>query len=331
MILAVLIHSNSHAQNLIALQTNGVSTFYTNLPDALTNAQNGDTIYLPGGSFDAITISKRLHVIGVGHHPDSTNVTARSIVKGITINSGADNGSISGITLNNNAITFMADLNGFTITRCLLSGGLNFYNDPNISNISISENLLGTTILQGSNFSNFSMNNNIVIGQVGIDKSTIKNNIFLYFNVYGYNGYPLKSNNCVIENNFFVAYLDRNSSNCIYRNNVGGGVNGEDSYGNQGSNNYRDNGTLESIFINYYPATTLIGESIYKADFHLKPDSPYKNAGRDGTDIGIYGGAFPWKAGSIPANPHFQSLKVRPTTDSNGNLNVKIKVAAQDR
>lgn len=49
---------NITAQNLIAVQNGNTPTFYTNLQVAVANAQSGDTIYIPGGGFDGITINK---------------------------------------------------------------------------------------------------------------------------------------------------------------------------------------------------------------------------------------------------------------------------------
>jgi hypothetical protein len=46
--------------------------------------------------------------------------------------------------------------------------------------------------------------------------------------------------------------------------------------------------------------------------------------------VGIYGGAFPWKEGSIPNTPHVTNKNIGHTTNSNGTLPVNIKVAAQD-
>ncbi|MBK7853102.1 MAG: hypothetical protein IPJ66_18780 [Bacteroidetes bacterium] len=54
LILAILylqvLHLN--AQNLIAVQNVGQSTFYSNIDSAITYAQAGDTIYFPGGNFN---------------------------------------------------------------------------------------------------------------------------------------------------------------------------------------------------------------------------------------------------------------------------------------
>jgi hypothetical protein len=40
-----------NAQGLIAVQNSGAPAFYTQLNDAVTIAQNGDTMYLPAGGF----------------------------------------------------------------------------------------------------------------------------------------------------------------------------------------------------------------------------------------------------------------------------------------
>ncbi|MDP2234843.1 MAG: hypothetical protein Q8J88_00290 [Bacteroidales bacterium] len=51
----------------------------------------------------------------------------------------------------------------------------------------------------------------------------------------------------------------------------------------------------------------------------------------DATQSGFYGGAFPWKVGYLPFNPHFLFQQNTHTTDSIGNLHINIKVAAQDQ
>jgi hypothetical protein len=67
--------SSSFAQNLIAVQNAGTPSFFLMITEAIESAQDGDTIYLPGGSFGDCNINKRLYLVGVGHHPDSTNAT----------------------------------------------------------------------------------------------------------------------------------------------------------------------------------------------------------------------------------------------------------------
>jgi hypothetical protein len=113
-------------------------------------------------------------------------------------------------------------------------------------------------------------------------------------------------------------------SNCIFNNNLFVQNINFPIGTNLGSNNIV-NQNPSSIFINQSGTTYN-----YEQNYHLQPTCPGKNAGTDGTDIGVYGGMFPWKDGSLPPNPHVQYKNIQQSTDQNGNLNVNIKVAAQD-
>jgi hypothetical protein len=329
-IFLMLIAGGVNAQNLISIQNGNNPIFYTKLDSAIFHAQNGDTIYLPGGNFTiSDTIDKCLHFEGVGHHPDSTTETSRTIISGnkqLILKSGADNGSVTGIYFNYPDyyygypnIQILDSISGYLISRCYITKQLiNFYSN----NLTIAENIIVSIY---SNGNNTYCTNNIILGYATINSGVIKNNIFTFSDA-GYAAYALYPGNNIVENNIFKPYsISTNGGASIYNNNVNGGVNGINGQ-NQGSGNFLDNVELPSIFVNYNPA-----DDIYNADFHLPSNSPYKNAGRDGSDLGIYGGAFPWKPGSVPFNPHLQSVNIPGATDQNGNLNVNIKVSAQDR
>jgi hypothetical protein len=320
------------AQNLITVQHGGAPSFYTTLPDAVNNAMAGDTLYIPGGSWDAVTINKPLHLFGVGHNPDSTSATARTIINQINLVTGSDNGSVTGIQCSNGVL--IESTNNYNISRCNIwtvssdgNGG-----NQNITNISITECILQEVDLYGTGHTIY---NDIFTGEAGyvipLNKSTVRNSVFLKGPIGQFA--PLIANNCTIENNIFeqetgTAYPVIGNGD-IFNNNVNGGLgNGIINIG-QGNGNFPGETSLQSIFVNYNAATTT-GDAIYTADFSLLVSSPYKNAGTDGTDVGLYGGAFLWKPGSVPANPHFQAIKVAPKTDSSGNLKVQITVAAQN-
>ena len=66
----------------------------------------------------------------------------------------------------------------------------------------------------------------------------------------------------------------------------------------------------------------------YTHDYHLQAPTTY--LGTDGTQVGIYGGTFPYKEGAVPLNPHIQLKNIAPTTDANGDLQIQIQVKAQD-
>lgn len=318
------------AQNLIAVQGGTKAPkFYTKLPEAIEKAVAGDTVYIPGGSFDGVLINKRLCLIGAGHNPDSTSATARTLVQSITLDPGAAKGSITGLVVQQ--LYTNGSVNTYTISRCNV---FSLYLDRSytgLANFTINENIISHLAVGGTNHL---ITNNIFIVQVGtsnnspINFSTIKNNIFLLGATPNYI-YPLYASNCNIENNIFEvgAGTPYVSSSTLF-NNFNGGVNGSTG-DNQGSGNILTTTPLKSIFVSYDP-TKISGDGIYKANFAIRSTSSLKNAGRDGTDMGIYGGIFPWKAGSIPFNPHFQNIQVAPKTDANGNLSVHITVKAQD-
>jgi hypothetical protein len=329
-VLILVVSFNTTAQNLIAVQNNGAATYYPTLTLANANALDGDTIYIPGGSYDGITVTKRLHLVGVGHNPDSTSITSKTKIESLTISAGADNGSATGISFSD--IYFTSNLNGYAISRCLIlsitnSGGIS------VSNLLIKECITGSLTF-GDVCTNIWFSNNIVVGYLAsIKNSVIRNNIVLGSKNNGWGPTSLvSSSNDLIENNVCVMNYNTDRydycTNLVLNNNVNMGVNGE-SDSNQGKNNFLVSADLSTLFANYN-VSMLDLNNIYNADFHLVPASPYINAGKDSTDIGIYGGAFPWKAGSVPFNPHFQSVQVSPNSDSHGNLSIKFKVAAQN-
>ena len=141
--------------------------------------------------------------------------------------------------------------------------------------------------------------------------------------------FPIVSSYSTLENNIFFTKV-------FYWNGYNYGLLDGTPYSNVKNNLFVDSSNipanvlaLNNIF--RQPINTIfIDETGSASSYQLNPASPGKNGGTDGTDIGIHGGAFPWKQGAIPSNPHFQSIQIAPKTDTNGNLNVKIKVAAQD-
>lgn len=319
-------HMCMNAQNLIALQHGGTPTFYTLLNDAVVNAQNGDTIYIPGGTYTLSEhITKRIHFVGAGHNPDSTNITKRTrIASTFYIETGADNGSLTGVEVASH-VYFYSSVNGYTISRCHVTGDVTNINAYTSQGIIIRENIIeGNCYLYASNHV---ITNNIFFARAGANYSAIQNNIF----IKPVDASVLAADNSIIVNNIFNGNYSSTfccqTSNSLFRNNVNCNINGSFSNGNQGSGNYDNVGALSTILVNPdFPSVVWN----YNGDLHLLPGSPYHNAGTDGTDIGIYGGIFPWKEGSVPFNPYIQYKQISGTTDSNGSLNISIRVKAQD-
>jgi hypothetical protein len=316
------------AQGLIAVQGGGAPSFYTQLSDAVTNAQAGDTIYLPGGSFGDITLSKQLTIIGVGHHPDSTVATGRTVLSSLYITIGADNSFIIGVFVDG-TISSDGNASGIRISRCYLNQGIVFYGGQ-CSNWIISENWIGTystfffgtmfsySLLSSGSSSDFLVTNNIFANAInGISFSEISNNIFLDGSISG--SYLVLRNN-VVHNGVDLA---NSMSHSQFYNNLNSGVNGGPTgSGNTGAGNYLDNVELQGVFINYAS-----GNTFYQNDFHVVNPA---YLGQDGTPVGIYGGVFPWKDGSLPFTPHISSKAINATTNPDGSLHINITVKAQD-
>jgi len=325
-----LLIAPAFAQNLIAVQNGSTPAFYTKLTDALSYAQSGDTIYIPGGSFESVSINKEIHLIGVGANPDSTFITNRTVISGLNLQKGSDNGSIQGCHLSGQC-SISEGIDRYSITRCYINKGISFNADA--AHFLITENILGgfgdgclyggfhSIVLKGSG--HIVANNIIKADIISSGGNVFENNVFLYSTTWCQ---PLSCSYEKFYNNIFLSG-GQGTTNCIAKNNLGYFYNDIDGRNNQGTNNYSiGSSSFDEVFVSFSVAN---GWS-FSSDLHLKPDSPYRNAGTDGTDIGIYGGAFPWKEGSVPSNPHFKSVKINPKTDNSGNLNVKIKVAAQD-
>jgi hypothetical protein len=320
------------AQQKVALHSQGITTIFAGVNpfnDAYTAAQNGDTIYLPGGNLPFPgTIDKGVFIFGAGHFPDSTIATYPTVLNGsITINGNADNLHLEGVDLTG-TLSFGANQqsNDVVIRRCRL-GGIT-YNGTGTTpclNNQISENVI-IGMLTLNNMRASVVSNNIIQDRIsgGIEVG-ISNNIFLY-NHWG-TAFPLNNvDNSFISNNIFMrssSYADYIHTSCdlnTFSNNVFANNPGA-------ANNIFENNHLftdvATLFVNQTGATFN-----YAHDYHL--NSPGTYLGTDATQVGIYGGLFPFKTGSVPVNPHIQTKSIAPQTNTNGELQIQFKVGAQN-
>jgi hypothetical protein len=90
------------AQNRVHLRQSGRDSFYTSLEAAYNRAQDGDTIYLPGGSFAFPNniMAKRLAVIGAGINQDSSKATGVSAIRSTVIVNTASQSNFTGVYFN---------------------------------------------------------------------------------------------------------------------------------------------------------------------------------------------------------------------------------------
>lgn len=310
----------------------GVQIF--NGSNAFVNAHNaassGDTIYLSGGTFYAnFDITKPLYIYGAGHYLDSTQATGKTILNGyLNIKEHTDGTYIEGIDLTGEVrLQFSSadTVSNITLAYCKISGNINLsYTSNTYTN-------------------NFVLIRSVVIGDINFTRATnaaVFNSI-LQNRCISSNGVLYENNICFFSHNYDWAISGDNN---ILKNNIffteyehGSGVNGN---GNQLYNNlflfpnppFGGSYTASGNYIDVSADSVFVNNTLYSfnyaSDYHLKYPDIF--IGTDSTQIGIYGGTFPYKEGAVPSNPHIQLKNVAPTSDSNGHLQIEFKISAQD-
>lgn len=295
-------------QKLIAIKGTTTDAIATTLTEAITLAQPNDKIYLPGGNFDfAGTIDKPIHIIGIGFQ-NGLNIDGITQINGdITINANGNNSMFEGFYLSGNFICLtngevnnihfkrlnisgVGGINYFGYTNCVfincvIRNGLDLSSSNNSNNNLISNcffktvnRLLNSTIQNCIIGSNYSIN--------GCTNINIKNNIFSYYSGAGIGGtVTVSSSNLNFSNNVFF----------------------------QSNNPLTEGSTLTNLNPLYYNSSasevfTDASDFIFNPNFDFQLLSTFagNNAGDDGTDVGIYGGQYPWKNGSLPVSPNIE-------------------------
>lgn len=331
LIIAIASTMTALSQTIALHSSTGTTLFRGNtaLEAANTSAQNGDTLYLSGGGFTPpANFDKRLMIFGAGHYVDSTLATGKTFINGnVTLNENADLFYLEGVEITGIfTITTNHSVNNVTIKRCKINGTFNALgglSNPT-SNLSLIGNVLMNTV-NIQNATNVMIANNIFnVSLINTNGNQISNNIFLShsepWNVYAFSG-----NNNIVNNNISLITTNHGFAS--------------------GSSNVFNNNLFVSSAPHYSTTPTTIGNytgiaqtaifvsqtgSSFNYSHNYRLQSPATYLGTDGTQVGIYGGTFPYKEGAVPLNPHIQLKNIAPTTDANGNLQIQIKVEAQN-
>jgi hypothetical protein len=306
---------------------NGSTTVYRSLDSVVANYQAGDTIYLPGGTFEVgnVYFTRKVVVYGAGHYPDSAAATGRTVLNGnINITGNASQSMFQGFYLSGNIAlgtdAASSNVKGLVIQRCSF-GDITLAVNDNYN--SLAENIMIRECVVRSNLNvryakDVLIENNLINGALYNTNGSVKvsNNI-----MFG-NGHTLYIVTSVLfENNIFyqAGGFQYASGSNTFRNNVfrmASPLIGSDI----GENNLF---SVSSLFV--HPATAFD----YGINFHLAAGSPAIAAGKGGTDCGIYGGPRSYKEAAVPSNPHVRSKTISDNTNASGQLQVQVTVAAQ--
>ncbi|MDN3676462.1 hypothetical protein QWY90_03970 [Flavobacterium paronense] len=318
------------SQQKVALHHGSVITIFGGgdpFTAAYNAAVNGDVIYLPGGNLPYPSfIDKSLVIIGAGHYPAATVATNRTVLNGsLTIGENADNLHLEGIEIvstlsfnNNNKV------DGVVIKRCRINiigyGGDG--TTPCLNN-TIRECVINSYI-DFSNAKSLLFSNNIIGGYIANGTELgISNNIFL-LNTFSYDFNNIDnssiSNNIILQQYAGMTYIHIGCELSTFSNNIFAGTPSVAS--NTFVNNY-NNIAMTGLFVNQ---TSNIFD--YADDYHLV--NPLTYLGTEGSQVGIYGGLFPYKELGIPVNPNIISKTIAPQTNASGELNFQVQVKAQN-
>ena len=332
LIVTVGISMAANAQTIALHSSTGVQIIKGNaaLATAYAAAQHGDTMYLSGGAYTPpANFDKQLTVFGAGHYVDSTMATGKTFINGnVTLSENADLFYLEGVEITGNfAFSTNHSANNVVIKRCKINGTFNALGD--LSNPSTNLSLIGNVLMNRLNLENIQnslLSNNIISNTFqGSNGNLISNNIIMWY-IWGSSmDYLFFGSNNTLNNNIFLweGYnANANGSGNVFNNNLY--VEPTPNYGTSATSIDNYTGvSLTAIFVNQ--TSTSFN---YTDNYHLQAPSTY--IGTDGTQVGIYGGMFPYKEGAVPLNPHIQVKNIAPKTNPNGDLQIQIQVEAQN-
>ncbi|MCA1762357.1 MAG: hypothetical protein ABR574_11805 [Cryomorphaceae bacterium] len=325
----------------IVLQPDGGGNpqVFLNFDDAIAAAESNDRIYLSGGAFQSneqITLEFPIHFIGAGIHPDSTtvtNATALTTANAIVITNGGSNSTFTGIKFISPALNNIQygtsddndDPTGLYFERCEFQDRIDI-TTVNPTQQSNSESSFNECIFRrditGANNSTLNLTK-CVFATTSNVFSINGGGLIIEHCVFFGNSNIINSNSTTVRNTIFASVQTP-----LYQCNGSAAINcttqAAQFFGNS-------SGTVTNSFTNVENPFVDQSNSDYDYTDNLEVSSGSVASGGalDGTDMGLYGSAFPAKLGAVPYNPHFVAVEIAPSTDGDGNLPVTIKTQSQ--
>ncbi|MFC2130960.1 hypothetical protein ACFLSQ_05960 [Bacteroidota bacterium] len=294
---------------------------YTNLQDAYDAANSGDTLYVYpyAEPYYDITINKRIIIIGSGGWKIDENTTLTTKISYVDdvnafmiFSTGSEGSVIKGfdgffwakiyvdnISIENNCIRqidISDSCRNITIRGNYFEGYFSYFiTIASGSDVLITNNLFEQVnpnacecIYDNNQISNITINHNV-------------------FSSTG-NTMNIRNSNCSIENNINVLGWIHYGTGCTFFNNICNSTQLP-----EGNENIR-NMDMSTVFIDYD-----------NGNYHLKPNSPAKGSGKNGVDMGIYGGSTPFVDGGFPGIPSIIELDADHLGSKQSGIKVKIK------
>ena len=304
------------AQNIAVVSPSNETDIYETLDEAISKAEDGSTIYLPGGGYkisEESIIDKPLTIMGVSHRGDTDNAEGATMISGnLHFVKGSSRSAVLGVYLSGDVIIGedASMVNYVIIKKC------------NINSIQVKySTCLGTEVnqsyIRNTSFwgnSDATITNNICDKIFNLGSGTIKNNVVMdrdgRYYAFADPGYAFDHvDNATISNNVILTTRAHRGSNSQgYYNLVVGG--------SWGIYPYEIDANIEQLFVKDK------GVSI-ASDFHFNSD--YKDYE---TKVGIYGGSN-FDPNALAPIPRIVSKKVDEQSNAAGKLTINVTVKAQ--
>jgi hypothetical protein len=323
-----------NAQNIITVDnTPGAQANYDNLQTAISQAADGDIIYIHPSetNYGNINVDKPLTLIGYGH----SDPLKKSMVTDINLENLASNTKISGLFVDDDILVKTTNtLQNVIIENCLVESVIDI-DDGGINDLIIRGNVifqLGSTVSSSNNYTNALITNNILLNRFIVknhQSTTFKNNIFLNPTVQPIINQADESGTLVAQNTIFY-YNDSfntdnpNNDGVSYSNCLTFNLGGVPVTSLNGDNNLNN---VDPLFVatndnaNYDPVLD---------DYTFQSGSLAIGAGINGEDLGIFDGGFVFdNFGFTDGIPTVNIQAISTSVAPGQNLNVIINTSNQ--
>ena len=326
--------------NLVAtlIHEGTVKAYYSGsaFVQAYNAAADGDTIMLSSGTFQAVNISKSLTIVGSGMHTDSVkNIFPTKLAGDFSIGSAAENATLSNVKMeglyHNGVITFchlirntflancsfhkcrlrdvrsyvfstdcISTLHNMVFSNCIITYDASFHRDMQ-SNISFINSVVHNADVAGGTTPSMEF-----VNCVYIHNWKDSNNIL---EEVGNSNFT----NCLI-------ITDRDKGNLPIYANANRCVSNYNCFGNITDNTNAVVSGYTDLFKTY------TGTYSDWETFELTDTAKTKYLGIDGTEVGIYGGYYPFSPETTM--PKISKFNVAKKSTADGKLSVDIEVVA---
>jgi hypothetical protein len=300
------------------------SEVFTSIQDAIDDDKvfAGDTLLLEASPefYDGATLDKRLVILGSGYFLDENPETG---IEGITaivdaglyFRDGSQGSVIQGLIFSQQSFARPnIQTSNILLSRCYFRNSI-YIDSQYLTGITVVQSYFENDVIFSQSFTTITriiFNNNIVKGSLELSSDSDDLRTF-----------------ASVENNLFLGDVDLETS--TYRNNIwlpleSSTISVSAAIKEHNLNISVDMGAGNNNRVINSLSDLYTGDGTSDSKWKIKDNSQYKNSGKDGTDPGPFGGAYPYVLSGLPPLPVIYELSTTGFGSETGGLPVLIKV-----